>query len=398
LENNEKVSPPHPACTVVDIMTSPKSKRKRGANKKAEKQKCQVLKEQYSKYSWLYTKEYTDGVCLASNRDYHIAGSRDTTARVWSRSGELSHTLGDHSSTVTAVLITEDGSSIITACHDCSLRVWHAQSGRLTASHYLFSPLRCAVQDGPHLLLGTDGGKLQLYSLPDVTLLWERIVHDEGVLALDMKESRAVSSSDDGDIILWNIVNNSLIEAPAVEETERRAARCVALYQDRLYWGDDGVNVKVWNSTTEELTKLRNHMSEHGSTDTILIAHSLLYSSSYNLDTGAPSVNVRMLSNHMYVMTIQVPWDGPITSLTSPSPDVLACSGREFGLIGHHDTDDIEELIVEVVHGYHDTHTDSVDSEYSSDSSDGCEECHQQRKQRKEGAVEESSTSWCVVM
>lgn len=56
----------------------------------------------------------------------------------------------------------------------------------------------------------------------------------------------------------------------------------------------------MWNSSTEELTKLRNHMSEHGSTDTLLIAHDLLYSSSYNLDTGAPSINGNMRDGNMH--------------------------------------------------------------------------------------------------
>lgn len=54
------------------------------------------------------------------------------------------------------------------------------------------------------------------------------------------------------------------------------------------------------------------------------------------------AISVRMLANHMYVMTVQVPWYGPITCLTSPSPNVLACSGGEFAIIGYHDSEDAE--------------------------------------------------------
>ena len=45
-------------------------------------------------------------------------------------------------------------------------------------------------------------------------------------------------------------------------------------------------------------------------------------------------------------MTVHIPWCGPITCLSSPSAEILVCSGSELGVIGCHGNSATEYVFV----------------------------------------------------
>ena len=57
---------------------------------------------------------------------------------------------------------------------------------------------------------------------------------------------------------VWKVSDNSLTSLPH-KLADTREVRCMVLYQDALYYGDDGVNIKIYSPATGTLAKLRNH-------------------------------------------------------------------------------------------------------------------------------------------
>jgi len=63
---------------------------------------------------------------------YIISGSDDSTLKVWDiETGKLLHTLKGHSSSVTAVVLTENGRRVISSSHDKTIKLWDIESGKL---------------------------------------------------------------------------------------------------------------------------------------------------------------------------------------------------------------------------------------------------------------------------
>ena len=97
------------------------------------------LRKTWSGCSWLPLDHHNDNICsLALSDSTLLSGSRDTTCGVWEGEHTL-HTLGDHTSTVTAVFLVEG--KAFTTSYDCCLRKWDVESGKLEHSHYLYSPI-----------------------------------------------------------------------------------------------------------------------------------------------------------------------------------------------------------------------------------------------------------------
>jgi WD40 repeat protein len=64
---------------------------------------------------------------IASSADgqFVLTGSRDRTARLWSRAGVELATYAGHAASVTAVAFSPDGRFALTASDDGTARLWH---------------------------------------------------------------------------------------------------------------------------------------------------------------------------------------------------------------------------------------------------------------------------------
>ena len=57
---------------------------------------------------------------------------------------------------------------------------------------------------------------------------------------------------------VWKILENSVSKVPT-KIPVTRPVRCMVSYKEKLYFGDDGVNIKVFDFKSESLDKLKNH-------------------------------------------------------------------------------------------------------------------------------------------
>ena len=102
------------------------------------------IKSSMSNSKLFFLDSHNDKICsMAWCKDILVSGSRDTTSKIWSKCGEVKHTLGDHTSSVTGVFAIEN--KIYTLSYDCKLRKWDNQSGKLEHCQYLFSPITYVI-------------------------------------------------------------------------------------------------------------------------------------------------------------------------------------------------------------------------------------------------------------
>ncbi|XP_070560370.1 uncharacterized protein [Ptychodera flava] len=280
--------------------------------------------------------------CVDCDEVFIVTGSRDTTVKVWDgETGLELCSLGGHTATVTVVrllsndegqridILTEDldddeNSRIaISGSLDCSIKVWNITEGHLLKSIYAYNPLQCLVYlsyDGS-ILSGSDGGKLELWDMVRGESL-HSIISGNGSVT-DMVSSFQVSKGnsdelyivtgfEDGMVKVWRIRNQQLsllfvaddIKSSSSQVITLRRIQCLAAFQDTIYYGDNGVNVKALQWKTASLHKLKNHLCEFGSTNAMVIAKEVMMCSGYNLDQGMGYINVWTMPGEHYLGTL----------------------------------------------------------------------------------------------
>jgi WD40 repeat protein len=126
-----------------------------------------------------------------------LSASRDRTFKLWElETGRLIHSFDGHEDGVSAVAVSPDGRLALSASRDRTLRLWDLRSGR---------PLRsCATHEGSVYAVGvTSDGRLALSGSEDSTLqLWD--LHDGTCCAMTPLESSAlaIAVSPDGQTIV----------------------------------------------------------------------------------------------------------------------------------------------------------------------------------------------------
>ncbi|XP_068753780.1 uncharacterized protein [Montipora capricornis] len=274
-----------------------------------------------------------------------VSGGRDTMLKLWDAdSGRETRSMGGHTGTITSVFLVPkektresappsgfraDQYSVLTGSKDCSMKIWSLANGQITRSMYVFSPVESLDCNCNNVIAaGLDGGKVELWDLETGTSVRSVRGHDEdAVTALKFQDSRVVSGSASGVVKVWDVRDNSLKSVMSSEHAcadnaagnvavKPRRVRCIATTQEAVYWGDDGVNMKAMDLKTGKLRKIRNHVTEFGSTGAMATTGTCLVSAGYDLDRGNGYLNVRRLPSEEYVATVDDENTGCITCLS----------------------------------------------------------------------------------
>lgn len=264
---------------------------------------------------------------VATNGQYVVSCSRDTTIKVWDVSdGSEKLNLGSHTGSVSCIklinnvqsqvlkkLISEDTHTIIiSGSQDCTVKFWSIRTGTLLKSIYTFNPVTAIdyYEAEDILIIGTGGGKVELWNLEDQNALQSLKSNAESITSIIIDGNRVCIGSNDGVIKIFTISQGSinLIYESETMKTEDgitfspRPIKSMLFIDDLIYFGDDGMNIKVLDWKKGIVKKLANHRAGLGSTDALFHHDKFIYSSGYDLDNAASYINVRG-SDNMYVGT-----------------------------------------------------------------------------------------------
>ncbi|XP_052212566.1 F-box/WD repeat-containing protein 7-like isoform X1 [Dreissena polymorpha] len=282
-----------------------------------------------------------------------VSASRDTTVKIWCMDSlrELK-SLGGHTGSVTDVLVkpykevpnlgaafevSDSDHLVFSVSTDCYLKVWSADTGEQLQSIYTYSPITkvCYYPEDGLIITASGGGKVELWDVVTKEMVASEHAHTEAVTGVCVSGKTICSSCGIvGEIKVFEVRDRKLHCVFVSENMKDAAGHAVPMRQvrsllgrgDNLYYGDDGVNVKIMSWRQGLVKKLSNHKGECGMTDALCQCGDIMLTSAYDLDTGRGYLNVFDISKEaVYLATID---DGETGRILD-----LCCHATEEGVI-----------------------------------------------------------------
>jgi WD40 repeat protein len=160
---------------------------------------------------------------MDQNEKFVATASVDSTAIIWEiESGKIIHHLKGHQDEISNVVLSKNGQSILTASYDNQVKLWSFKTGELqkTFTHKMkFNkssvPLCVAFSEGgDSIAVGYSHGEMIIWNATSGKLLNKFEGHYSGIsnLMFSKNGKRLLSSSYDKEIILWDLVRDTVLK------------------------------------------------------------------------------------------------------------------------------------------------------------------------------------------
>uniref|UniRef100_V9KVD6 Vegetative incompatibility protein HET-E-1-like protein n=1 Tax=Callorhinchus milii TaxID=7868 RepID=V9KVD6_CALMI len=260
--------------------------------------------------------------CVLLHEDRIVSGSRDTTVKVWDVTTDAEvYNLGGHTEGVTSLAIAPHNPSsptdpqtvtlLASGSTDSNVLIWCLNSGQLKRRIYTYSPVTALIflPLTDVLVSGSEGGKIELWDIKSGSSRFSTRGHTEGVTVLETQGALLLSAAPGDGVCVWEprpLSLRPLWRSEAIPGVSGRP-RGLSAHRDSLYVGDDGVNLKVFNWRTGEMTKTPNHVGYWGVTDCVRVGDDVIVSTAFDFESGRGFLNIRSLPDAAYLCTISSP-------------------------------------------------------------------------------------------
>lgn len=192
---------------------------------------------------------------VTQSSDFLATASRDGTAKIWNRSGQLLFTL-NHEAQVNDIRIVEERNWFVTGSFDQTVKIWNDQGALIHTFHGHPSGIRSlAVSITENLLLmGHRDGTLSLLNL-DGELQKTISAHGRhgeaykmiNAVAFAQAQPRIITAGADGYVRIWDFNGNMLTETWVAPEKDAYVSG-IALSEGTLFTVSGGKNpsLKIW--------------------------------------------------------------------------------------------------------------------------------------------------------
>lgn len=279
---------------------------------------------------------------VAVDQNLVLSASDDTTVRLWSvQAGRELCSLRGHTAAVNAVLLLSSEQTevlcsrmecasayhlAVSGSSDACLNVWLALEGRLLKSMYTYNAITAlaTITEDCHIVVGTEGGKLEVWDLAKGAPLSSVIGHDGVVVSIRVDMAGTVfTASSDGSVKVWQWLSKELCavqvhDAPAQDGCQ---LQCLAVSGRKIFVGRDSAHIRVIDWSTGRIDYLKNHPHDYGSTKAVFVKDSLLLSTSFDKYSRSSTVNMRTLPGGAYVGTLKCGGRGMAVTLASDLVD-----------------------------------------------------------------------------
>ncbi|KAJ7166772.1 hypothetical protein C8R46DRAFT_951385, partial [Mycena filopes] len=189
-----------------------------------------------------------------------VSGSNDKTVRVWDTEtqAQIGAPLEGHTGTVSSVAFSPDGARIVSGADDKTVRVWDTEAQTQigapleghtgTVSSVAFSP------DGTRIVSGSYDNTVRVWDTETQTQIGAPLEgHTGGVssVAFSPDGTRIVSGSYDNTVRVWDTETQTQIGAPLEGHTGGVSSVAFSPDGTRIVSGSNDKTVRVWDTETQ---------------------------------------------------------------------------------------------------------------------------------------------------
>ena len=183
-----------------------------------------------------------------------IAGGFDRTLRIWDRdSAATLRLLQGHTAAVNGIAV--QGGKLYSASSDGSVRRWDLSLPYLRLIDVPGEPASAAISpDGRFLAAGFASGALRLYSLPDLSVVWQAAdAHGADLQRLAFSEDGSLLASGgfDNRARIWRVLDDGTLELHNIRHGHEDAVHAVAFSPDSRILATAGYDGRIGLFDTE---------------------------------------------------------------------------------------------------------------------------------------------------
>jgi WD40 repeat protein/serine/threonine protein kinase len=205
-------------------------------------------------------------VAFSSDGSRMATGAQDAVVRVWdSHTQTLLLSLEEHDETINALAFSPDGAHLASASADGLVRIWEVASGvmLMTLTGHEDSVTTVAyAPDGSQVATGSSDESIKIWSASS-GLTIDTLKGHEGSLtgvAYTPDGRLMVSAADDGSVRIWDAPRRELRGEPISERETKIAALAVSPDGARVALGGSDKGIHLWSlATREQAFVLRGH-------------------------------------------------------------------------------------------------------------------------------------------
>ncbi|GIY37350.1 WD_REPEATS_REGION domain-containing protein [Caerostris extrusa] len=269
--------------------------------------------------------------CVDADEDFILSSSGDTTVKVWNVEEEKEiNNFAGHNATVTSVILLNSEESLtlgsklnctgisriaISASYDCHIRLWSVLDGQEILALYTFNSIICMdiLKNQLYVVVGTEGGKLEVWDLHLAKLVHFVYAHDSAVASLKVHGCYVYSTSKDGTVKVWLFDEEELQPLYTRRRKEIISGtsdfgptqwQAVTAYNDVLLLGDNTCRLKTLDWRYGRLRLFVNQPDECGICEAVLVKNNILLTTFFETATDTGGINVWRLPEMTYVGTL----------------------------------------------------------------------------------------------
>ncbi|GBL75253.1 hypothetical protein AVEN_194483-1 [Araneus ventricosus] len=269
--------------------------------------------------------------CVDSDEEFLLSSSGDTTVKVWNieEKKEISKFAGHNAAVTSVILLSAEESEAlrsqlncfqasriaVSASYDCHIRLWSVLDGNEILSIYAFNSIICMgyLKNQNYIVVGTQGGKLEVWDLNLAELVHFVYAHDSSVSSLKIHDCYVYSSSKDGAVKVWLFDEEQLQPLytrrrkeiiPDTSDFGPSQWQAVAVYNDLLFLGDNTPRLKALNWRIGRLRLYLNQTNTCGVCEAVLVKDNILLTSFFDASSDTGGINVWRLPEMTYVGTL----------------------------------------------------------------------------------------------
>ncbi|GFQ72717.1 WD_REPEATS_REGION domain-containing protein [Trichonephila clavata] len=269
--------------------------------------------------------------CVDADEDFILSSSGDTTVKVWDveEGKEISNFAGHNAAVTSVILLSSTESEALrsklnccqasriaaSASYDCHIRLWSVLDGFEILSMYTFNSIICMgyLKNQMYVVVGTEGGKLEVWDLHLAKLIHFVYAHDSSVSSLKIEDCYVYSTSKDGTVKVWLFDEEELQPLytrrrkeiiPGSSEFGPTQWQTVAVYNDLLFLGDNTRHLKALDWRIGRLRLFSNQPDDCGICEAVLVKDDILLTTFFGSYSDTGGINVWHLPEMTYVGTL----------------------------------------------------------------------------------------------